>query len=224
MKNIALILLFISVNTHVQAIALTPTILEFNIDGSQSAQIVVTNSSTDKLALEANIYKLSFLESGLLKDRQLDSESLMVFPLAALLKPGEKQLFRLQWTANRNLIQSESYFVRFSQINFSGPKQTNNSLQPNIKFQLHYNAVVHVYTESHRPNVSMTVAPDGAVVVENTGSRFSYTSLLRFHPTSEVGEMTWSSLIGEHFIPPNSRLELSTSHPLPSGEYDGRTP
>lgn len=221
MKNILAFILLLFTSDHIEAITLTPSILEFNIDDSQSASIIVTNTSTGKLALEANIYKLNFLANGQLKDKQLSNESLMVFPIAALLKPGEKQLFRLQWMNNRALEQSESYFVRFSQINLSSPKQTNDTLRPNIMFQLHYNAVVHTYSSRHQPRINMTISPHGAIVLENKGNRYSYTSSLRFEQAHGLGGLTWNELLGEHFIPPKSKIELSIPHQLPSGDYYG---
>lgn len=204
------------------AITVSPTILTLNVDRENSARIVVTNNSTEKLALEANIYKLNFLRSGELKSKQRENNSFLVFPLAAMLQPGQKQVFRLQWLDTPSLTQSQSYFVRFSQINLTQPESLNGGLQPNIRFQIHYNAVVHVFSEQLQPNVIMQVLHDGKVVLENRGDRFSYTNQIHFVNSGSITPEGLRMAIGEHFIPPHSKLELSPAIPLPVGEYYGQ--
>lgn len=220
MKKFAIGLILTIVFSNSYGVVLSPTTLEYNIDKKNSEKIIITNNSTEKLAIEVNVYKLKFNTDGKLYDRQYDNESLMVFPPAVLLDSGDKQAFRLQWLGTKELSQSESYFVRFSQINLTSPNRSNPELYPSINFQVHYNTLVHIYSGAQKPNVTLYVNNNGSARMENNGNRFIYSKNLVFDTPNNIFDKEEPEL-EEHFIPPYSNIILANPVNVPMGSYYG---
>ncbi|NVJ61420.1 MAG: molecular chaperone [Gammaproteobacteria bacterium] len=205
----AFFLLFISWTSH--AIVMSPSIVEFNVQKDNSAQIVVTNNTTTRLPLEATLLELNFKQDGSFTPKLVVDLDLLVFPPAAILKPGASQVFRIQWVASTTPRQSRSYFVRFSQP----PLESND--QSGIALQVHYNALLHVYANNNRANVVLKVGDDGNATLVNSGSKYTYSSLLTF---SQHNQMIQDK-VGTLFIPPNASIDAPSAVNLPAGEYDG---
>ena len=205
-------------------ITLFPTVIELNTDHRATSQLVVTNNSTQALPLEANVRRLNFLSDGTFQTSDLSSEEMFVFPPAAMLAPGARQVFRIQWLGNRSLETSQSYFVRFSTVNIG----QNNAridkpigLTTGINLQVHYNALLHIYSSSLEPDVKLHIDEQGKLTLTNSGSRFTYTSLLHFTGLESQSQKVHAAL-GEQFIPPRSTITLPSSlNYLPMGTYHG---
>lgn len=205
-------------------ITLFPTVIELNTDHRATSQLVVTNNSTQGLPLEANVRRLNFLSNGTFETSDLASEEMFVFPPAAMLAPGERQVFRIQWLGNRSLETSQSYFVRFSTVNI-GQNNTRIDkpigLTTGINLQVHYNALLHIHSSSLEPDVKLHIDEQGKLTLTNSGSRFTYTSLLHF-PGLESQSQKVHEALGEQFIPPRSIITLPSSlNYLPMGTYHG---
>lgn len=205
-------------------ITLFPTVIELNTDHRATSQLVVTNNSTQALPLEANVRRLNFLSDGTFQTSDLSSEEMFVFPPAAMLAPGARQVFRIQWLGNRSLETSQSYFVRFSTVNIG----QNNAridkpigLTTGINLQVHYNALLHIHSSSLEPDVKLHIDEQGKLTLTNSGSRFTYTSLLHFTGLESQSQKVHAAL-GEQFIPPRSTITLPSSlNYLPMGTYHG---
>ncbi|WP_215408169.1 fimbria/pilus periplasmic chaperone [Vibrio gigantis] len=205
-------------------ITLFPTVIELNTDHRATSQLVVTNNSTQDLLLEANVRRLNFLSDGTFETSVLASEEMFVFPPAAMLAPGERQVFRIQWLGNRSLETSQSYFVRFSAVNI-GQNNTridkSIGLTTGINLQVHYNALLHIHSSSLAPDVKLHIDEQGKLTLTNSGSRFTYTSLLHF-PGLESQSQKVHEALGEQFVPPRSIITLPSSlNYLPVGTYHG---
>lgn len=217
---------FISCFLCAQAFGITlfPTVIELNTDHRATSQLVVTNNSTRDLPLEANVRRLKFLPDGTFQTSDLSSEVMFVFPPAAMLAPGERQVFRIQWLGNRSLETSQSYFVRFSTVKIG----QNNAridkpigLTTGINLQVHYNALLHIHSSSLEPDVNLHIDEQGKLTLTNSGSRFTYTSLLHFKGLESQNQKVHEAL-GEQFIPPRSTITLPSSlNYLPVGTYHG---
>ncbi|WKY60587.1 molecular chaperone [Vibrio sp. SNU_ST1] len=205
-------------------ITLFPTVIELNTDHRATSQLVVTNNSTRDLPLEANVRRLKFLPDGTFQTSDLSSEVMFVFPPAAMLAPGERQVFRIQWLGNRSLETSQSYFVRFSTVNIgqnNGKVDSPTSLTTGINLQVHYNALLHIHSSSLEPDVNLHIDEQGKLTLTNSGSRFTYTSLLHFKGLESQNQKVHEAL-GEQFIPPRSTITLPSSlNHLPVGTYHG---
>ncbi|MEZ8343315.1 molecular chaperone [Vibrio cyclitrophicus] len=205
-------------------ITLFPTVIELNTDHRATSQLVVTNNSTQTLPLEANVRHLNFLSDGTFETSELSNEEMFVFPPAAMLAPGERQVFRIQWLGNRLLKTSQSYFIRFSTANIS---QNNakfdmpTGLATGINLQVHYNALLHIHSSSLEPDVKLHIGEKGQLTLTNTGTRFTYTSLLNFTGLESQNQKVHDAL-GEQFVPPRSTITLPSSlNHLPVGTYHG---
>ncbi|WP_135441612.1 molecular chaperone [Vibrio tasmaniensis] len=217
---------FISCFLCAQAFGITlfPTVIELNTDHRATSQLVVTNNSTRDLPLEANVRRLKFLPDGTFQTSDLSSEVMFVFPPAAMLAPGERQVFRIQWLGNRSLETSQSYFVRFSTVNIGQNNEkvdSPTSLTTGINLQVHYNALLHIHSSSLEPDVNLHIDEQGKLTLTNSGSRFTYTSLLHFKGLESQNQKVHEAL-GEQFIPPRSTITLPSSlNYLPVGTYHG---
>ncbi|NOH95812.1 fimbria/pilus periplasmic chaperone [Vibrio sp. 99-70-13A1] len=221
--------LMILMGARAHAIVINPMVTEMDVLSGGMAQIVLTNNSTQQAPIEVNLRQLAFNPDGTFLAKDSADKRLMVFPPAAILKPGKSQVFRLQWLGdNQPLNRSQSYFLRFSQPSLV-PSQGDLS---GIAVQIHYNAIIHVYSSAHKPNVTLQVRDDSSVVVANKGERYAYLNSLTF--ISEQGNSTIkplqsqvSSVAGEspyfdeHFLPPSSFIELGNNEKLEPGEYQG---
>ena len=90
-------------------IVLSPTVLAMNIENNRFGQVVVTNNSTQRLPLETVVLKLTFKDDGSYETYEVDNSPLSIVPPAAILAPGSKQIFRVQWLDERLPRESKSY-------------------------------------------------------------------------------------------------------------------
>lgn len=210
----------------VHAIVINPMITEMDVLSGGMAQVVLTNNSTQQTPIEVNLRHLAFNHDGTFIAEDSADDRLMIFPPAAIIKPGKSQVFRLQWVGeNQPLISSQSYFLRFSQPSLV-PSQGELS---GIAVQIHYNAIIHVYSSALKPSVTLQVREDNSVVVANTGERYAYLNSLKFvseQDDSTIKPLTThvssdSSFFDEHFLPPSSLIELEANEKLEPGEYQG---
>ena len=167
------------------AIIISPTVFELNTDSNTTSQIIVTNNSTEKMPLEVSIHQLVFKQNGQYKTKALNNDALLVFPPAAILAPNSKQVFRIQWLDPSVQKTSSSYFIRFTQAHLTGANGQSRALpvqQSGVKIKVHYNALLHVYSNNQQPDVTLEVSDAGQLVIRNTGERFTYSRLLYFEP------------------------------------------
>lgn len=205
----AVVLVFFSWASH--AIVMSPSIVEFNIQKDNSAQIMVTNNTNNKLPLEATLIELNFKHDGSFTPQPITGLDILVFPPAAIIKPGASQTFRVQWVTSSVPVESRSYFVRFSQP----PLESND--QSGIALQVHYNALLHVYANNNRANVELKVQGDGNAALINNGNKYAYSSLLTFSKYDQ----TIQDAVGTLFIPPHTSIEIPSVVNIPAGEYNG---
>lgn len=211
-----------------QAIIMSPTVLEMDTQSGGMAQVVVTNNSTQKVPLETSLRRLIFQPDGGFISQQVEDGSLLFFPLATVLQPGQSQVFRLQWVG-AELTTSESYFLRFSQPLLASEFASDSPVLANtapqhesgISVQVNYNALVHIYSNNQTPKVSLHVSEDGSVTLKNRGNRYTYTELLHFFDTENRWQTTLNKALGEHFIPPMSSIVITPAQPIPAGDYRG---
>lgn len=217
-KRALWLLLISTISPGVIAIIITPTVLDMEIQSGRMAQVVVTNNSTQQIPLEISVKKLEFLSNGEFVTRDNNEDNLVIFPPAAMVKPGKSQVFRLQWIGSKKLPQSESYFVRFSQP----PLASANTDTSGISVQMHYNALIHVFSQNQAAEITLVVDEDGTAVITNSGDRFSYLSLIRFEGLQRKSADAIDRFLGERFIAPSTSFEFSLQTQVEPGEYYGQ--
>lgn len=101
-----------------QALALTvsPLVIDLATVGRDSrTEIIAVNDGTTPLPVEALVYRLELEEDGK-QVLSADEDDLLVFPPQALIQPGQRQLFRVQWVGEPALDAGRSYGVSINQI------------------------------------------------------------------------------------------------------------
>ncbi|MFA0544430.1 molecular chaperone, partial [Vibrio sp. 10N.222.52.B7] len=78
-------------------------------------------------------------------------------------------------------------------------------LTTGINLQVHYNALLHIHSSSLEPDVKLHIDEQGKLTLTNSGSRFTYTSLLHFTGLESQSQKVHAAL-GEQFIPPRSTI------------------
>ncbi|MFV8458121.1 pilus assembly protein [Vibrio owensii] len=207
------------------AIIISPTVFELNTDSNTTSQIIVTNNSTEKMPLEVSIHQLVFKQNGQYKTKALNSDALLVFPPAAMLAPNSKQVFRIQWLEPSIQKTSSSYFIRFTQAHLKNGDShtvTLSGQQSGVKIKVHYNALLHVYSNNQQPDVTLEVSDAGQLVIRNTGERFTYSRRLYFEPLTATENYSLQQQVGDQFLPPFSTFTLRSRKAIPVGKYHGR--
>ncbi len=220
-------------------LVLSPTVLEIDTQRSGISQVVITNNTNQSVPLEASLRRIIFQENGEHITQEVHDDNLLVFPLASILRPAQSQVFRLQWIGQKTQIKSESYYLRLSQPVLSsqskGSQNTDAShaapqalKRSGISVQVHYNALVHVFSQSQSPDVVLHVEQNGEAKLINNGNRYTYLSLIKFVPInaaqSTKSPVQFHHQLDERFIPPLSTLSIYPKHSLPPGEYQGLIP
>ncbi|MFM2657529.1 fimbrial biogenesis chaperone [Vibrio owensii] len=207
------------------AIIISPTVFELNTDSNTTSQIIVTNNSTEKMPLEVSIHQLLFKQNGQYKTKALNNDALLVFPPAAILAPNSKQVFRIQWLEPSVQKASSSYFIRFTQAHLANGDShtvTLSGQQSGVKIKVHYNALLHVYSNNQQPDVTLEVSDAGQLVIRNTGERFTYSRRLYFEPLTATENYSLQQQVGDQFLPPFSTFTLRSRKAIPVGKYNGR--
>lgn len=208
------------------AVVISPTVLEIDSQLGGRSQVVVTNNTTQVAPIEVSLRRLAFQSNGGFSAKEAVESQLIVFPPAAMIKAGQSQVFRLQWMGEESTEISESYFLRFSQPSLLLVDRPEKGNRSGIAVQIHYNAIIHVFSPSQAPNVELQVKDNGTAVVSNQGNRYTYLSLVRFIPmeeslNNEVSPLALNNSEGDHFLPPFSSIVLKPSQELEPGHYQG---
>lgn len=221
------------------SLVLSPTVLEIDTQRGGMSQVVVTNNTNQSVPLEASLRRIVFQANGEFITEEVEDDNLLVFPLASILHPAQSQVFRLQWVSKNQQTNSESYYLRLSQPALSSESMRNLGVglstvshsaekRSGISVQVHYNALVHVFSQSQQADVALHVEKSGEVKLVNHGNRYTYLSLIKFVPTNTTLSKNYNAQLfdqlDERFIPPFSTLSILPKHALPPGEYQGLIP
>jgi len=122
-----------------QAMSVSPTHVEMKSAGDSSrAQITVHNDSADALPVEAVVQRLTLDEAGK-RSTAVDNASFLVFPPQTMIPAGGSQVFRISWTGEPLLDQSQSYLLTISQL----PVKSNLAAN-NVRVVMAFGVVVNV--------------------------------------------------------------------------------
>jgi P pilus assembly chaperone PapD len=98
------------------AMSVSPMQVEMASAGSLNHnQIVVTNDSALPLPVATSVARMQLDINGKRKMSKA-GDAFLVFPPQALIPPGGKQVFRLQWVGEPALARGESYVFTVSQV------------------------------------------------------------------------------------------------------------
>lgn len=119
------------------AVAMTvqPVVIDLTTLGQNMSQVItVENTFANPLPVEIRVEGLVFDNSGA-KGNGVDDNNLLVFPQQALIQPGQKQAFRVQWVGDPSIAKSQHYYVTIAQLPVQLP-ESQSAIQILYNFQI----------------------------------------------------------------------------------------
>lgn len=140
----------------VYAMAVQPVVLDLTTAGRGMSQVITVDNTFDRpLPVELHIEALELTPDGVRATGQ-DTGELAVFPPQAVIQPGQRQAFRVQYVGDPALARSRHFFVTVSQL----PVQTGDAVS-NIQLLYNFQVLVSVSPEGARPAITIPSAEVG---------------------------------------------------------------
>ncbi|MFL6845713.1 MAG: molecular chaperone [Allosphingosinicella sp.] len=140
----------------VAAMTVQPIVVNLSTSGRGMTQVLtVENTFAAPLPVEIRIEELS-LEADGVKGTGKDNGDLLVFPVQAMIQPGETQTFRVQYVGDPELPKSRHYYVTVAQLPVELP-QGQSAIQILYNFQV----LVSVSPQGAKPDLKVAGAALG---------------------------------------------------------------
>jgi P pilus assembly chaperone PapD len=162
------------------AMVVQPVVIDLTTSGRGMSQVITVENTFDKpLPVEMRIEGLELTPDGV-NESGKDPGELSVFPPQALIQPGQRQSFRVQYVGDPVLSNSRHYFVTAAQL----PVQTNDT-QSNVQLLYNFQVLVSVSPEGSKPVLSIVSAEIGkdaagapvpVITVANASAAHGYLS------------------------------------------------
>ena len=163
------------------AMTVQPVVIDLASTGrDSSAAIAVDNSFPTPLPVEVTVQSLTFDNNGVRPTGQDDGQ-LLVFPPQAVIQPGQRQTFRVQWVGDPAPSTSRHFYVSVAQLPVRLP-ESESAIQIVYNFQV----LVNVAPLQGRPDLSIAGAhivpkaddhgPRLSIDVRNAGACYGYLS------------------------------------------------
>ena len=117
--------------------------------------VTVENTFANPLPVEIRIEELS-LEADGVKGTGKDSGDLLVFPVQAMIQPGQTQTFRMQYVGDPDLAKSKHFYATVAQLPVELP-QGQSAIQILYNFQV----LVSVSPQGAKPDLKVSAAGVG---------------------------------------------------------------
>lgn len=170
----------LGISTAVYAMTVQPVVIDLTTSGRGMSQVVTVENSFDRpLPVELRTEGLDLTTDGV-KPSGRDPGELAVFPPQALIPPGQRQNFRVQYVGDPALARSKHYFVTVAQL----PVQTTDA-QSNIQLLYNFQVLVSVSPEGAKPALKIASAeigkdaegaPAPVITVANSSAAHGYLS------------------------------------------------
>ncbi|AQR72840.1 fimbria/pilus periplasmic chaperone [Sphingomonas sp. LM7] len=170
----------LGISTAVYAMTVQPVVIDLTTSGRGMSQVVTVENSFDKpLPVELRIETLDLTADGV-KPTGRDSGELAVFPPQALIQPGQRQNFRVQYVGDPALARSKHFFITVAQL----PVQTTDT-QSNIQLLYNFQVLVSVSPDGAKPALTIASAEIGkdaegglapVITVSNASAAHGYLS------------------------------------------------
>jgi fimbrial chaperone protein len=170
----------LGISTAVYAMTVQPVVLDLTTSGRGMSQVITVENTFDKpLPVELRIETLDLVPDGV-KPSGRDSGELAVFPPQAMIPPGQRQNFRVQYVGDPALARSKHFFVTVAQL----PVQTAEA-QSNIQLLYNFQVLVSVAPAGAKPALTVASAEIGkdadgglapVITVSNASAAHGYLS------------------------------------------------
>ena len=140
----------------VVAMTVQPIVVNLSTSGRGMTQVVtVENTFANPLPVEIRVEELS-LEADGVKGTGKDNGDLLVFPVQAMIQPGQTQTFRMQYVGDPDLARSKHYYATVAQLPVQLP-QGQSAIQILYNFQV----LVSVAPQGAKPDMKVSGARVG---------------------------------------------------------------
>lgn len=170
----------LGISTAVYAMTVQPVVIDLTTSGRGMSQVITVENTFDKpLPVELRIEALDLTADGV-KPTGRDTGELAVFPPQALIQPGQRQNFRVQYVGDPALARSKHFFITVAQL----PVQTTNA-QSNIQLLYNFQVLVSVSPDGAKPALTIASAeigkdaeggPAPVITVSNASAAHGYLS------------------------------------------------
>lgn len=170
----------LGLSTAAEAMTVQPVVIDLTTSGRGMSQVITVENSFDKpLPVELRIETLDLTPDGV-KPTGKDSGELAVFPPQALIQPGQRQNFRVQYVGDPALAKSKHFFVTVAQL----PVQTGDS-RSNIQLLYNFQVLVSIAANGAKPTMTIASseigknaegAPVPVITVTNESAAHGYLS------------------------------------------------
>jgi P pilus assembly chaperone PapD len=140
------------------AMTVQPVVLDLTTSGRGMSQAIIVENTFDRpLPVELRIETLELTADGVTPTGK-DSGELAVFPPTALIQPGQRQSFRVQYVGEPDITRSKHFFVTVAQLPVQRADGTSN-----IQLLYNFQVLVSVAPEGAKPSLSIA----GAEIARN---------------------------------------------------------
>ena len=178
--GIMALLVTFGISAALYAMTVQPVVLDLTTSGRGMSQAIIVENTFDRpLPVELRIETLELTADGVAPTGK-DSGELAVFPPQALIEPGQRQSFRVQYVGEPDITRSKHFFVTVAQLPVQRADGTSN-----IQLLYNFQVLVSVAPEGATPSLAIAGAEiarnaDGAPVpvisVANATAAHGYLS------------------------------------------------
>ena len=149
--RLAALIAAVGLSGSVVAMTVQPIVVNLSTSGRGMTQVVtVENTFANPLPVEIRVEELS-LESDGVKGTGKDSGDLLVFPVQAMIQPGQTQTFRMQYVGDPDLAKSKHFYATVAQLPVELP-QGQSAIQILYNFQV----LVSVAPQGAKPDLKVS--------------------------------------------------------------------
>ncbi|MDO9369436.1 MAG: fimbria/pilus periplasmic chaperone [Sphingopyxis sp.] len=162
------------------AMVVQPVVIDLTTSGRAMSHVMTVENTFDKpLPVEMRVEALDLTPDGVTATGK-DPGDLSIFPPQAMIQPGQRQSFRVQYVGEPALQRSKHYFVTAAQL----PVQTSDT-QSNVQLLYNFQILVSVAPDGAKPTLSIASAevgqdaegrPAPVIAVANASAAHGYLS------------------------------------------------
>lgn len=146
----------LGISSAVYAMTVQPVVIDLTTSGRGMSQTITVENAFEKpLPVELRMETLDLTIDGVKATGQ-DSGELAVFPPQAMIQPGQRQNFRVQYVGDPVLARSKHFFITVAQL----PVQSTDT-KSNIQLLYNFQVLVSVSPDGAKPALTVASAEIG---------------------------------------------------------------
>lgn len=146
----------LGISSAVYAMTVQPVVIDLTTSGRGMSQTITVENAFEKpLPVELRMETLDLTIDGVKATGQ-DSGELAVFPPQAMIQPGQRQNFRVQYVGDPVLARSKHFFITVAQL----PVQSTDT-KSNIQLLYNFQVLVSVSPDGAKPALAVASAEIG---------------------------------------------------------------